>query len=178
MYSILRGRLSPLGGRFLGSCPTPPPQVLPDCAHSCFSTPGTPGTSLKEIRRVCGGLMGFWKVPGLSHWRWKPVLFLAVYVMLSNLLRIPSVKQMQSLPLGRAPVRVEWDEPMSPHFLPIPPPPPLTACLPVLGLEVRWYFSCCLVKLHKTHRRTMDYSLCLSCPGQYIVGPLTTHRIG
>lgn len=51
------------------------------------------------------------------------LLFLAVYVMLSNLLRIPSVKQMQSLPLGRAPVRVEWDEPMSPHFLPIPHPP-------------------------------------------------------
>ena len=123
-------------------------------------------------------LMGSWKVPGLSHRWWKPVLFLALYVMLSNLLKIPSVKQMHPLPLGRTPVRVEWDESMSPCLLPMPPPTPLAARLPVLGLEVRWHSSCCLVKLYKTHRRTMDYSSCFSCPAQYIVGPLTTHQIG
>lgn len=125
-------------------------------------------------------LMGSWKVPGLSHRRWKPVLFLALSVMLSNLFRIPSVKQMHPPPFRRAPVRVELDEPMSPasfHLHP-PNPLPLTVLLPVPGLEVRWSFSCCLVKLHKAHRRMVDYSSCLSCSAQYIAGPVTTHQIG
>ena len=58
--------LIPSRERFLGSCPTLPPPVLPDCTHNCFSTPGTPGTSLKEIRRVCGYKLDGFKKKDMS----------------------------------------------------------------------------------------------------------------
>lgn len=122
--------LIPSRGEISGLLPHPPPQVLPDCAHNCFSTPGTPGTSLKEIRRVCGGLMGSWKVPGLSHWRWKPVVSCCLCDA-EQPLRIPSAKQMQSSHLEGLLWGSNGMNPWAPTSFPFPTPP-LTACLPAL----------------------------------------------
>lgn len=169
--------LIPSRERFLGSCPTPPPPVLPDCTHNCFSTPGTPGTSLKEIRRVCGAswdpgkCLGF-PTAGGSLFCFLPSMWCWVTSSESHLWNRCILSHWEGLPWGS-----NGMNPWAPACFPSPPTP-LAARLPVLGLEIRWYSSCCLVKLYKTHRRTMDYSSCLSCPAQYIVGPLTTHQIG
>lgn len=146
----LQGEISWAPALHLQVLLTVPTTVFPHLVHLA--------PLLKKSEGYVGGLMGSWKVPGLSHWRWETCCFLLSMWCWATSSGIPSVKQIPNLSHleGLLWGRMGWT-----HEPPLPShSPPPTDSLPTWnGLE-RWDgISLAAWLSYIRHGRTMDYSL-------------------